>query len=92
MCVSLSVDFSHQNFHQVDANKDGFVTPKEINNLNHSEIFSLLSGMTEEIDGEGEEIVDDLHGATVEEDKQFHDDSAGVDPSEEQEDTKHTEL
>lgn len=48
--------------------------------------------MTEEIDGEGEEIVDDLHRATVEENKQFHDDSAGVDPSEEQEDTKHTEL
>lgn len=87
-----SLEILEKNFHQVDANKDGFVTPKEINNLNHSEIFSLLSGMTEEIDGEGEEIVDDLHRATVEENKQFHDDSAGVDPSEEQEDTKHTEL
>ena len=48
--------------------------------------------MTGEIEGEEEEIVDDLHPATVEENTQFHDDSTGDDPSEEQEDTKHTEL
>ena len=68
------------------------MTTKEINNLSHNEIFSLLSGMTGEIEGEEEEIVDDLHPATVEENTQFHDDSTGDDPSEEQEDTKHTEL
>lgn len=68
------------------------MTAKEINNLNQSEIFTLLSGMTGDIEGGEEEIVDDLDPATFEENPQFHDDSAGDDPSEEQDDTKHTEL
>lgn len=48
--------------------------------------------MTGDIEAGEEEIVDDLDPATFEENPQFHDDSAGDDPSEEQDDTKHTEL
>ena len=47
--------FSCQNFQEVDANKDGYVTAEELYDLNYIDIVRLLGGAMEEEEEEKEE-------------------------------------
>ena len=40
--------FSWQNFHEIDKNNDGYVTPEEIYDLNYNDLERLLGGTVEE--------------------------------------------
>ena len=50
--------FSWKNFHEIDSNKDGFVSPEEIYDIKYDELERLLGCLEE--DEEQDEIEDNL--------------------------------
>ena len=45
-----------QNFNEIDANKDGFVSPEEIQEINYEDLQRLLDGSADEEEEEEEEV------------------------------------
>ena len=80
-----------QNFNEIDANKDGFVSPEEIQEIKYEDLQRLLDGPAdeEEEEEEEEETIDPSELPEEEEEKSLTEDLADED---EKTDATHTEL
>ena len=77
-----------QNFNEIDANKDGFVSPEEIQEIKYDDLQRLLDGPADE-EEEEEEAIDPPELPEEEEEKSQSEDLADED---EKTDPTHTEL
>lgn len=77
-----------QNFNEIDANKDGFVSPEEIQEIKYDDLKRLLDGPADE-EEEEEEAIDPSGLPEEEEEKSQSEDLADED---EKTDPTHTEL
>ena len=77
-----------QNFNEIDANKDGFVSPEEIQEIKYEDLQRLLDGPADE-EEEEEEAIDPSELPEEEEEKSQSEDLADED---EKTDPTHTEL
>ena len=77
-----------QNFNEIDANKDGFVSPEEIQEIKYDDLQRLLDGPADE-EEEEEEAIDPSGLPEEEEEKSQSEDLADED---EKTDPTHTEL
>ena len=81
------LSFGSQNFNEIDANKDGYVSPEEIQEIKYEDLQRLLDGPADE-EGEEEETIDSSE-LPEEEEKSQTEDLADED---EKTDPTHTEL
>ena len=77
-----------QNFNEIDANKDGFVSPEEIQEIKYEDLQRLLDGPADE-EEEEEEAIDPSEFPEGEEEISQTEDLADED---EKKDATHTEL
>lgn len=56
--MGMSLFSFWQNFHEIDTNRDGYISPEEIYDIKYDDLGRLLGSMGEEEEGEGEEDVD----------------------------------
>ena len=78
-----------QNFNEIDANKDGFVSPEEIQEINYEDLQRLLDGPADEQEEEEEAINPSELPEEEEEEKSQTEDLADEN---EKTDPTHTEL